>query len=111
MARRLTRKEIERDIEKYLYKRAKEENALCFKFVAPGFSGVPDRILIKNGKVLFIELKAPNKKPRDLQVYVHELLQSHGATVLVIDNCDDIDLLFKGFTTKNKTRKENKNGN
>lgn len=42
---------------------------LAPKFTSPGFDGVPDRlILLPGGKVAFIELKAPGKTLRPLQV-------------------------------------------
>ena len=42
-------------VEDYLIKQAKAHNHLCFKFISPGIDGVPDRILIGNGKTIFIE--------------------------------------------------------
>lgn len=37
--------------------------ARCLKFESPGFTGVPDRIILLPGaKVIFVELKRPGKK-------------------------------------------------
>ena len=48
----------ESDIEKYLKKQIEELDGLCLKWVCPGQSGVPDRIIIlPKGKVIFVELK------------------------------------------------------
>ena len=87
-------KTIEADIEQHLVKRAKEIDALCFKFVSPGSNGVPDRLLIYDGKHIFIELKAPKEKPRALQNEMHRKMRKHKATVLVIDSTQAIDELI-----------------
>lgn len=54
----------------------------CLKFVSPGFSGVPDRIvLIPGGVVVFVETKRPGEKPRRRQLFVHALLRKMGFRV------------------------------
>lgn len=88
------KKTIEKDIEEYLGKRAKEEDAIYFKFVSPGNSGVPDRILIVKGYTIFIELKAPGETTRDLQTETIKKMRRRGATVFVFDNKEQIDELF-----------------
>ena len=46
----------EKQIEKYLVKKIKDKKGLCLKFESPGYSGVPDRIIIlKNKPVAFVE--------------------------------------------------------
>lgn len=77
--------QIENDVETYLYNQAKKHDILCYKFTAPSTGGVPDRILIGNGKTIFLELKRPGEKPRKLQVAVHKKMREHGATVFVAD--------------------------
>lgn len=78
-------------VESYLVKKAKQNNMICFKFVSPGNRGVPDRILIGNGKTIFIETKADGKKPRKLQEKVISKMRNTGATVFVADNKEKID--------------------
>ena len=51
-------------------------------------SGAPDRMLIKNGVIIFIEFKAPNKKPRPLQKEVIEGLRRAGMIVGVVDDVE-----------------------
>ena len=64
---------------------------ICSKFTSPGFDGMPDRIcLMKNGRMAFIEVKAPGKKPRPLQKARHELLRSLGFKVFVLDKLEQI---------------------
>lgn len=47
-------------IEKKLQTEAKKHNGIAAKFVSPGLSRVPDRLLLlPGGKCAFVELKAP----------------------------------------------------
>ena len=85
---------LERDIEKALVKRIKALGGLCEKFVSPSNAGVPDRIVTLPGKILFIELKSPGKKPMAKQIKDHEKRRSYGCTVLVIDSLEGIDDAF-----------------
>ena len=51
---------LEKEIEKKLVNVVKHHGGLCLKWVCPGWSGVPDRIvLLPGGKVIFVELKRP----------------------------------------------------
>ena len=73
---------LERDIERRLREQVKAIGGLCLKFVSPGFTGVPDRIiLLSGGRVAFVELKAPGKRERERQDFVQRLLRSMGFTV------------------------------
>lgn len=90
-------------IEGYLTKQAKSYGFLCLKFTAPAVSGVPDRILIANGRTVFIELKAPGKKPRALQLSIIASMRKAGAAVYVIDNRKDIDDLLL-YLSKHKSK-------
>lgn len=75
---------LEKSVEQFFKNQVKQRcpDALCLKFVSPGFAGVPDRIvLLPGGRVIFAELKRPGKTPRKLQTYVHGLLRRLGFTV------------------------------
>ena len=59
--------EREKEIEKKLKAAVEKEGGLCFKFLS-SVSGVPDRIcLFDGGVIVFVELKAPGRKPRKLR--------------------------------------------
>jgi hypothetical protein len=81
----------ESDIEKTLTIAVKKCGGLALKFISPGMSGVPDRlIMIKGGKLAFIELKAPGKKMRPLQIKRKRQLEELGFLVYCIDNKDQV---------------------
>ena len=80
----------EYSVEDHLRNKCKQYDILCIKLL-PSISGIPDRILIGKGKIIFVELKAPGKKPRsDQRVWIKKL-RDHGAIVYVIDNIPDVD--------------------
>ena len=85
----------EKQIETRLVKRLKEAvpDALCLKFTCPGNDGVPDRIILaKNGMTVFVELKAPGKKPRALQYRWAQRLQALGfAVYMPVDSYEGVE--------------------
>ena len=81
----------EKSIEQKLSLMVKKRGGICPKWVSPGFDGVPDRIvLLPEGCVAFVEVKAPGKKPRPLQIARHKLLTRLGFKVYVLDNAEQI---------------------
>lgn len=51
---------LERELEARLTRAVRARGGLCLKWVSPGASGVPDRIvLLPGGQVVFVELKRP----------------------------------------------------
>lgn len=83
---------LEKDIEKALVKRVKDLGGLCEKFTSPNRRAVPDRIVsLPDGVVIFVELKAPGKKPSPLQTKDHEKRKALGCDVRVIDSLEAVD--------------------
>lgn len=76
----------ESKIETDVCRAARAAGWLPFKFASPGQRGVPDRLFIRDGRVIFIEFKAPGKRATKLQNYLHDKMRSHGAEVFVIDS-------------------------
>lgn len=73
----------EKDIERKLKKRVEAMGCLCLKFESPGFTGVPDRmVLMPGGEMFFVETKAPGKKERPRQTYVQDQLRKLGFIVI-----------------------------
>jgi len=81
----------EREIEEKLRVESQKRGGLAMKFVSPGLVGVPDRIVIlPQGKLGFVELKAPGEKPRKIQVRRIEQLKKLGFLVYVLDDKEKI---------------------
>lgn len=54
----MARSEREKSIEAYLRRRVLEHGGLCYKWTAPGQTGVPDRICVfPGGRIVFAETK------------------------------------------------------
>ncbi len=86
---------LEKDIEKKLRLMVAKHGGLCLKWVCPGWSGVPDRIiLLPGGRIIFCELKRPNGgKIEVLQTWWHKRLQTFGFLSVVIKNAEEVDHL------------------
>lgn len=95
----------EGEIESYLVNQSEKRGILCYKFVSPGNRGVPDRILIGNGKTVFVELKAPGEEPRPLQEYVIKKMKKAGADVRVADTKELVNVILDDIMKKKKERK------
>ena len=90
----------EKQLENKLRMAIKKAGGIAPKFVSPGFDGMPDRlILLPDGIIAFVELKAPGKKPRPLQLARHRLLRSLGFRVYVIDSEEQIGELLNELQT------------
>ena len=83
---------LERDVEKAFVKRVKALGGMAEKFTSPSRRSVPDRIVtMPDGQIIFVELKAPGKKPTDAQERDHAKRRAMGCDVRVIDNKGDAD--------------------
>lgn len=81
----------EREIERKLVEAVRKTGGLALKFVSPGWSGAPDRIvLLPGGKAGFVEVKTPGKKPRPLQARRKKQLEQMGFKVFVLDGTGQI---------------------
>lgn len=91
----------EKDIEQTLRKAVKAKGGLALKFVSPNMNGVPDRIvLMPEDRMAFVELKAPGRKMRSLQIKRKWQLEVLGFKVYCIDGLEQIggviDEIIKG---------------
>ena len=77
----------EKNIEQKFLTAVKAVGGVAVKFVSPGLDGMPDRLaLLPGGKMAFVEVKAPGKKPRPLQEARHRILRRLGFKVYVLDD-------------------------
>lgn len=99
----MNKKITERDVEKYLIDTVKKFNGKTYKFTSPTSAGVPDRIVIFDCGVFFVELKAPNGRlsPRQIQClrdFSGEIKKLHPCwgyfnlpRCAVLSNCAEVD--------------------
>ena len=87
--------EREKDIEQYLVRKVKTLGGLCFKWVSPGTNGVPDRIVIYKGNVLFVEMKRKNGKPSPVQEVMAARLKEQGLRVWFLYSKKQVDTFIE----------------
>ena len=81
----------EKELEHKFVMEIKRVGGLALKFTSPGFDGMPDRLaLLPGGRLAFVEVKTPGKKPRPLQVARHKLLRRLGFKAYVLDSEEQI---------------------
>ena len=81
----------EKYIEKKFVEAVRNLGGLAPKFVSPGLNRVPDRIvLLPNGHMAFVELKAPGQMMRPIQLRRKRQLESLGYKVYCIDALSEI---------------------
>lgn len=81
----------ERHIERELVRRVKAAGGEVRKVSWPGRVGAPDRVVMLPGVLVWVELKAPGKRPGVHQLREHARMRRMGQTVLVIDSMDMIE--------------------
>lgn len=81
----------EKLVERKLVELCKINNGLCIKLLCNHILGLPDRIcLFPKAKLVFVELKTTGKKPRKIQIYMHNKLRTLGFRVEVIDSVQKV---------------------
>lgn len=78
--------QFEHELEDWACARFASLGCVCLKLHTPGFSGIPDRLLLTPaGRLIFLEFKAPGQKPRRTQPRVLAMLRAMRFRALVID--------------------------
>ena len=86
---------LERDIERYLVRRAVEHGGKAYKWVSPGHVGVADRIvLLPGGKVWFVELKTATGRLSPWQKVFAADMRRMGMNYIVIRSKEEVDQWF-----------------
>ena len=90
----------EKEIEQQFARSVKKRGGIALKFVSPGFDGMPDRlVLFPEGRIGFVEVKAPGKRPRPPQISRHRLLRKMGFQVYVLDTREQIEVIIDEIRT------------
>jgi hypothetical protein len=92
----------ESQIEKYLVDQVKAIDGLCWKFVSPGVSGVPDRIILIEGHTYFVEVKTEDGRLDKLQHHRCRQIRDRGISVNIVRNKDQVDALIDRILNENK---------
>ena len=94
------RNRSEAQIEHEVCRWAIEHDWLAIKYTPKGDRGWPDRIFINPcGRHIWVEFKAPGKKPRKLQDYRIRVLHDHNVLAVTFDNAEDAINYLSTFTS------------
>jgi hypothetical protein len=106
---------LESKVEKYLVKRIEAIGGTAEKFTSPNRRSVPDRLVLLGHRLeedhygcplsqpliipeaIFVELKAPGKKPTPAQQRDHERRRAMGFRVEVLDSVEAVDEFVEGL--------------
>jgi hypothetical protein len=90
----------EKTIEQKLTKAVKKHGGVALKFISPGYDGMPDRlVLLPEGKLAFVEVKAKGCRPRPLQIARHGALRRLGFRVFVLNDPEQIGGIIREIQT------------
>ena len=81
-------------IESYLNDQVARAGGDSYKFKST-VNGVPDRIVLFDGKTHFVEVKRPNGKLRPTQVTMHKKFAKQKIQVHVVDTKDKVDAFIQ----------------
>lgn len=99
----------ESGLEARLKREIEKRGGMCMKWVSPGTSGVPDRIVFLPGdRKYLVELKSPKYKLSrlsEVQKAIHKKLAGVGSKVWVVKTTDDLFTFLKYIDNEAKRRK------
>lgn len=79
----------ESEIEKKSVAAAKKLSWYSFKLLSTLVRGLPDRVFIGHGRIIFIEYKTATGKLSPIQQRIHAIFAEHGITVHVARSVED----------------------
>lgn len=88
----------EKLLERLLTQQVKEVGGLCFKFTSPNITGVPDRIILFCGALVFAEIKTTGKKLTPRQKVLKNEIEKQGFKYFVIDSRESLQECLKTLT-------------
>lgn len=82
---------LESEIEKKLVREVRKMGGMAYKFVSPGNTGVPDRIVILPGVITFVELKTETGRLSPGQTRQIGKLRDLGMKVVVLHGMKELE--------------------
>lgn len=93
----------EKVVERKLVELVKINGGMCIKLLCDQLIGLPDRMCLFPGhKVIFVELKTTGRKPKRIQMYMHNKLRALGFRVEVIDTVESVVNFVDNTVLNNK---------
>lgn len=93
----------EKIVERKLVEAVKSNGGMCIKLLCDQLIGLPDRMCLFPGhKVVFVELKTTGRKPKRIQMYMHNKLRALGFRVEVIDTVESVVNFVDNIVLNNK---------
>ena len=87
---------LEREIESFLVRKVREMGGTAYKFVSPGNTGVPDRIVVlPGGRIIFVELKTEKGRPSVLQGCQIKKLRKLGCDARILYGIEQVKEFVK----------------
>lgn len=81
---------LESEIQAEIIKWAEESGYIALKAISNNKSGFPDLTLVGyNSRLVWVEVKRPGNKPRQLQQWRHEQLKERGHTVAIVESLEE----------------------
>lgn len=87
--------ETEKQVEQYLKKEVTKRGALCLKMNPLVNRGIPDRLVIMEEKICFVELKKERGVLSEAQKYFIKELKNRGCNVSILYSKKDVDKFIK----------------
>ena len=81
----------ENKVERYLDSEVRKLSGITRKWVSPGRDGVPDRIVIIKGIIIFVEVKTSDGDLSSVQEREQQRLADNGAEVFTIYGAFGVD--------------------
>ncbi len=89
--------ESEKILERKLVEKVRAAGGEAFKFLSQFHRGMPDRLVLFDGKACFVEVKSTGQKPTKLQTRTIEQIERQGFEVYVIDNSEALEHFINNF--------------
>lgn len=85
----------ENRVERYLHEQVEAIGGTTRKWVSPGRDGVPDRIVIVEGNIFFVEVKTIDGELSKVQQREIDRLELHGAVCYVTRGNEGVDAFIR----------------